>query len=127
MGPRCRRGLSSARSDASHPYKEFEVSPNGFWIDLDISPGQKPDLKSGMRRSVILDEDARTWTAELAIPIKALTAHFDPVGGLEGQFLQGRRQNEPRGYYAWRPTDTPEPNFHVPSAFGQMRFLESKR
>ena len=65
--------------DPSRPteYKEFEVSPNGFWIDLDISPGQKPDLKSGMQRSVVLDERARTWTAELAIPIKALTSEFE--------------------------------------------------
>ncbi len=29
--------------DPSHlrSYKEFEVSPNGFWIDLDIAPGEK--------------------------------------------------------------------------------------
>src|ERR1700688_4137204 len=37
-------------------YKEFEVSPNGFWIDLNIGPGQKHDLKSGLRRRVVLNE-----------------------------------------------------------------------
>src|SRR5260370_28628756 len=41
-------------------YKEFEVSPNGLWIDLDIGPGEKHDLKSGLRRRVILNEPAKT-------------------------------------------------------------------
>lgn len=114
--------------DPSRPteYKEFEVSPNGLWIDLDISPGQKPDLKSGMQRSVVLDEKAHTWTAELAIPMKALTAHFDPSAIWRVNFFRVEGKGEPRGYYAWQPTRTPQPNFHVPSAFGQMRFVSAK-
>ena len=49
--------------DPSHlrGYKEFEVSPNGFWIDLDIAPGEKHDLKSGLQRRVTLNEAARIW------------------------------------------------------------------
>lgn len=110
--------------DPSRPteYKEFEVSPNGFWIDLDISPGQKPDLKSGMQRSVVLDEKTRTWTAELAIPMKALTSKFDPEAVWRVNFYRVEGKLEPRGYYAWQPTGTPQPNFHIPSAFGRMRF-----
>src|SRR5215469_10575286 len=30
-------------------YKEFEVSPNGFWIYLATPPGENHDLKSGFR------------------------------------------------------------------------------
>src|SRR5215472_5328410 len=52
----------------SRRYKEFEVSPNGFWIDLDIAPGEKRDLHSELRRRVTLDETRKTWAAELAIP-----------------------------------------------------------
>src|SRR5215470_9813682 len=52
-----------------HAYKEFEVSPNGMWIDLDISPGAKPNLQSGMTRSVFLNAKEHTWAAELAIPM----------------------------------------------------------
>jgi alpha-galactosidase len=114
--------------DPSRPdaYKEFEVSPNGLWIDLDISPGQKPDLRSEMKRSVVLDEKAHTWAAELAIPIKALTASFDPSAIWRVNFFRVEGQEEPRGYYAWRPTHTPQPNFHVPSAFGRMRFVPAR-
>lgn len=105
-----------------HTYKEIEISPNGMWVDLDISPGVKPDLKSGMTRSAHLDEKAHTWAAELAIPIKALTPHFDPHAVWRVNFFRCEGKQEPRGYYAWQPTYTPQPNFHVSTAFGRMRF-----
>lgn len=115
--------------DASQPqaYKEFEVSPNGLWIDLDISPSAKPDLNSRMRRSVVLDETAHSWMAELAIPIRALTPKFDRGTVWRVNFYRVEGKQEPRGYYAWQPTHTPEPNFHVPSAFGRMRFEPAKK
>jgi len=109
-----------------HAYKEFEVSPNGMWIDLDIGPGAKPDLKSGMTRSVYLDEKAHTWAAELAIPMRALTPDFDPHAIWRVNFFRCEGKKEPRGYYAWRPTHSPQPNFHVPAAFGRMRFEAAK-
>ena len=109
-----------------HAYKEFEVSPNGLWIDLAIAPNAKPDLNSGMTRSVFLDDKAHTWAAELAIPMKALTESFNSAAVWRVNFFRVEGKEEPRGYYAWRPTHSPQPNFHVPSAFGRMRF-ESKR
>ncbi len=109
-----------------HAYKEFEVSPNGMWIDLDISPGAKPDLKSGMTRSAYLDEKARTWAAELAIPMRALTPDFDPHAVWRVNFFRVEGKQEPRGYYAWQPTHSAQPNFHVPAAFGRMRFEAAK-
>jgi len=110
--------------DPSQPriYKEFEVSPNGLWIDLNISPSGKADLKSGLQCSATLDEPAQTWAAELAIPMKALTPAFDPSSVWRVNFFRVEGQQEPRGYYAWQPTYTPQPNFHVPSAFGRLRF-----
>jgi alpha-galactosidase len=115
--------------DPSQPraYKEFEVSPNGFWIDLDIRSSANVDLKSGLQRSVFLDEEASTWTAELAIPMKALTPKFDPAKIWRVNFYRVEGKQEPRGYYAWQPTKTAQPNFHVPEAFGQMRFAPPSR
>jgi alpha-galactosidase len=103
-------------------YREFEVSPNGMWIDLDIFPGGLADLKSGMRRSVVLDEKSHVWTAEIAIPMKSLTPHFDPTAAWRANFYRVEGEKEPRAYLAWQPTGTPQPNFHVPSAFGEVRF-----
>ena len=112
--------------DPSRPryYQEFEVSPNGMWIDLDIFPGGLSDLKSGLRRSVWLDPEQHTWTAELAIPMVALDANFDPATVWRANFYRVEGKHEPRFYSAWQPTRTTEPNFHVPAAFGQLRFIE---
>lgn len=103
-------------------YREFEVSPNGMWVDLDIFPGGLADLKSGLQRSVVLDEKSQNWNAELAIPMKSLTAKFDPAAIWRANFYRVEGRNEPRAYLAWQPTHTPQPNFHVPKAFGRLRF-----
>jgi hypothetical protein len=103
-------------------YREFEVAPNGMWIDLDIFSEGRRDLESGMTRSVWLDHDAHIWAAELAIPMKALTENFDPGAEWRVNFYRVEGPREPRFYSAWRATGSPQPNFHVPAAFGKMRF-----
>jgi alpha-galactosidase len=103
-------------------YKEFEVAPNGFWIDLGIGPGEKHDLQSGMRRRVRMDEPARQWTAVVALPMKSLTERFDPAAVWRVNFFRVEGAGEPRFYSAWRATGTPQPNFHVPDAFGRLVF-----
>lgn len=103
-------------------YKEFEVSPNGFWIDLDIAPGEKHDLKSGLKRRVIVNEPRRVWIAELSIPMKCLVGKFDPIAVWRANFYRVEGAKEARFYSAWRPTGTAAPNFHVPGAFGELVF-----
>ena len=103
-------------------YKELEIAPNGMWIDLDISPSGLTDLKSDLTRSVHMDRAEKIWTAELAIPMNALTANFDPGTEWRANFFRVEGRVEPRRYMAWRPTHTPEPNFHVPKAFGILKF-----
>jgi alpha-galactosidase len=103
-------------------YKEFEVSPNGFWIDLDIGRGEKQDLQSGLRRRAKVDEQNKTWMAELVLPMKSLTAEFDPARAWRVNFFRVEGPSEPRFYSAWQPTGTPAPNFHVPDAFGRLAF-----
>ena len=120
-----RPGQAGQQTSLSRPYafyKEFEVAPNGLWIDLDISPSGLADLKSGLTRSVHIDETKKTWAAELAIPMDALTANFDPDAAWQANFYRVEGTIEPRHYMAWRPTHTPQPNFHVPEAFGLIKF-----
>jgi hypothetical protein len=103
-------------------YKEFEVAPNGLWLDLDVSSGVVRDLNSNLHRSVCVDAQNYTWAAELAIPMRSLTSKFDPRLVWFVNFFRVEGRAEPRAYYAWQPTNTPKPNFHVPSAFGRIRF-----
>jgi alpha-galactosidase len=110
---------------AARSYKEFEVSPNGSWIDLNISCGKKRDLRSGVTRRVSIDETNEQWIAELSIPMRSLTAQFDPHAIWRANFYRVEGPVEPRFYSAWCPTKTPQPNFHVPEAFGRLVFVES--
>ncbi len=112
--------------DASDPfiYREFEVSPNGYWIDLAVNHGKIEELHSGLRRRVVMDEKEKTWTAELAIPMKYLTAQFDPKHSWRANFYRIEGEAEARLYFAWSPTFSPKPNFHVPSRFGTLEFHE---
>jgi alpha-galactosidase len=110
---------------ASRSYKEFEVSPNGFWIDLNISCGKKRDLQSGLTRRVRIDERSKQWIAELSLPMKSLVARFDPAAVWRANFYRVEGPAEPRFYSAWCPTGTPQPNFHVPEAFSKLVFVES--
>jgi alpha-galactosidase len=105
-----------------HCYKEIEVSPNGQWIDLDIAPGQKRDLQSGLRRRAKMEEKGPVWQAELALPMKRLTTAFDSASCWRVNFFRVEGPTEPRFYSAWRPTKTPVPNFHVPERFGKLFF-----
>jgi len=116
--------LQPDASDA-RVYIELEVSPNGFWIDLNIGHGEKEEMRSGLRRRVVQDEAARTWTAELAVPLRSLAPAFDPKRSWRANFFRVEGKVEPRFYSAWNPTMTPAPNFHVPEAFGHLVFRES--
>jgi alpha-galactosidase len=110
---------------AARAYKEIEVAPNGFWIDLEISPGEKYDLNSGLHRRVNIDEHNKQWQAVLALPMKSLVADFQMRAVWRVNFFRVEGASEPRFYSAWRPTNTPEPNFHVPEAFGALVFTEA--
>ena len=107
---------------AAHCYKEIEVSPNGQWIDLDIAPGKKGDLQSGLSRRVQKNEARKTWQAELALPMRSLTTEFNPAKAWRANFFRVEGAKEPRFYSAWRPTGTAVPNFHVPERFGTLLF-----
>jgi len=105
-------------------YKEFEVSPNGQWLDLDITPEGLRHIASGMRSRVAVDKAARIWIAELTIAMNALTNSFDPSRSWRVNFFRCEGLDPQRFYSAWQPTETPEPNFHVPDRFGTLRFAE---
>ncbi|HSC46287.1 MAG TPA: carbohydrate-binding family 9-like protein [Candidatus Acidoferrum sp.] len=113
-------------------YWEFEVSPNGMWIDLDIelggtaagskAPGHKDDPRTGMKSRVHVDEAQKIWTAEVALPMRNLTPSFDPASDWRVNFFRVEGPAEPRFYSSWQPTNTERPSFHVPEAFGKLSF-----
>ena len=112
---------------APHRYWEFEIAPNGMWIDLNIDldnkpPGHNGDPHSGMKSRVRVDEKERIWIAEVALPMKILAPDFDPHKDWRLNLFRVEGQSEPRFYSSWQPTNTPKANFHVPEAFGNLNF-----
>ncbi len=103
-------------------YKEFEVSPNGQWLDLNITSAGLTHITSGMRSLVKTDEARSEWTAELAIPMGAITERFDPEQPWRVNFYRCEGLEPQRWFSTWQPTHTPEPQFHVPDSFGTLRF-----
>jgi alpha-galactosidase len=112
--------------DPSKPtyYAELEVAPNGFWIDLQIGPEGKSDLRSGLRRTVKVDRPSKNWSAVLEVPMRCLTPKFDPAAVWRCNFYRVEGESELRFYSAWQPTRTEVPNFHVPDAFGRLIFVD---
>lgn len=113
--------------DTSRPnyYFEFEAAPNGEWVDLaiELGPTERQTDKgfhSGMTTSARLTENQLTitiripWSQDIRKPTRG--------GEWRVNLFRCIGTGNER-YLAWQPTYTPEPNFHVPEAFGWLRFI----
>ena len=108
-------------------YKEFEVSPQSEWIDLDIDltkPQHEDGWKwnSGFQISTRIDHAAKIWYAAMRIPFAAI-AQRSPADGTTFRINLYRAQGPPsqRKYIAWQPTRSD--SFHVPDRFGILRLV----
>lgn len=112
--------------DNPHKYFEFEIAPNGEWLDIGIDrSGNKPitdwDYTSGMQSATSIE----TSRVILALKIEWKAFGKTPKAGdiWLGNLLRCVGKDPDRGYLAWQPTMTDEPNFHVPEKFGRFKFL----
>jgi hypothetical protein len=106
-------------------YKEFEVSPQGEWVDLDISrdktePAQGIKWDSGFQPAARIDRDRKVWHAFFRIPSIAVDTRSAAAGNqlrINLYRIQGPSPN--RIELCWRPTGNP--SFHTPEKFGLIR------
>jgi hypothetical protein len=108
-------------SDPKH-YREFEISPNGDWLDLDICTGEKSILNCDLKSRVTIDQERCIWTAEMAIPMDCFTPTFSPGESWKLNLFRIEGPEPRRFYSAWQPTHTSKPNFHVPECFAELHF-----
>ncbi|HTG93602.1 MAG TPA: carbohydrate-binding family 9-like protein [Pyrinomonadaceae bacterium] len=113
--------------DATNPsvYYEFEAAPNGEWVDLGIV--NKPtgretewDYSSGMTTTSIVGDDFVFTLITIPWSLRIPKPKSGDVWRVNLFRCIGLHPTD--RYLAWRPTKTPEPNFHVPDAFGWLRF-----
>lgn len=108
-------------------YFEFEIAPNGEWIDLGIY--QQPDKRetdwdyhSGMQSAAKIEKDK--VISAIKVEWKAFGA--TPKAGeiWLGNILRCVGAGATRGYLTWQPTFTKEASFHVPERFGEFEFIK---
>ncbi len=108
-------------------YFEFEIAPNGEWIDLGIH--QKPDERitdwdysSGMESTAKIEKNK--FTAAIKINWKAFGKTPKSGDVWLGNILRCVGKDPTRGYLTWQPTLTEEASFHVPEKFGEFAFIK---
>ncbi len=111
-------------------YKEFEISPQGEWIDLDVNlalPHHEVGWtwNSGFAVSARIDRKAKIWYGAMRIPFASLMTQ-EPKDGTVFRANLFRSQGPPshRKEIAWRPTLTS--TFHTPERFGTLELTKSK-
>ena len=105
-------------------YKEFEISPQREWIDLDVNL-DLPDhtvgwtWNSGFQVAARIDAGKKIWYGAMKIPFKALD-HHRPVTGRVFRVNLFRSQGPPhhRKEVAWKAPMSK--TFHEPDKFGQL-------
>jgi hypothetical protein len=111
--------------DEPNRYFEFEAAPTGEWIDLAVQLTQQGretdwDFQSGMTAAAHVSKD-RVLIA-MKIPWGVWTGKPQRGDWARANLYRCVGIGVERGYIAWKPTHTPEPSFHVPSAFGWLHF-----
>jgi hypothetical protein len=117
-------------SSAIH-YREFQVSPQSEFLDLNIDssvprPGHSDERywDSGFTVKSRVDTDKKIWYAEMRIPIKAVGAG-KPAARNQMRvnvFRLNGTGNEKRLFMAWQPTGLWNP--HIPEKFGELRLVD---
>lgn len=125
-------------------YLEFEVNPLNTVVDLLLPgvgvPGPLAARKAwdsrGLRTAVTLEgtpndgQPDQGWTVEAALPLADVidAPHTPPQAGDVWRLNLYRvdQIGEEVQFYAWSPTLTPRPNFHVPERFGKVMFKHQR-
>ena len=111
-------------------YKEFEMSPQGEWVDLDINldlPHHEGGWiwNSGFQVVARIDREKKIWYGAMRIPFAAIDPRIPTIGTVFRANLF-RIQGPPpqRKSIVWRPTM--HESFHVPERFGKLELVGSK-
>ena len=108
-------------------YKEFEISPQGEWVDLDINlenPHHEEGWvwNSGFEHAARIDAAKHIWYAAMRIPFRALDTP-EPRMGEQFRVNFFRTEGPPADAKAvmWQPTVSK--TFHAPERFGLLELV----
>lgn len=105
-------------------YREYQVSPQGEWVDLDIDVvNPKPQggmgWNSGYEVKARIDEGKKIWYAAMRIPLTSIAAkEFRAGDRLRLGLFRITGPKTEQQLIAWQPSF--RRSFHVPEAFGTL-------
>ncbi len=110
-------------------YKEFEISPQGEWVDLDIdldAPRHARDgwmWNYGFKSAARIDRTAKIWYGFMRIPYTAVDPRPAAAGNtLRVNFFRSQGAGPAHKAIVWQPTH--RQTFHVPEVFATLRLVE---
>jgi Carbohydrate family 9 binding domain-like len=119
-------------SDFEHirRYKEFEISPQGEWVDLEIDldhPHAEGGWRwnSGFEVSARVDQTAQVWYGAMRIPYFAIDSRPATAGNvLRINLFRSQGPPSARHQLAWQATMSN--SFHVPERFGTLQLVKKE-
>ena len=112
-------------------YKEFELSPQGEWIDLDIDL-DKPHHEdgwlwnSGFKVATRIDRTAHVWYGSMQIPFSSIDSRSPQAGNtLRVNLFRSQGPPPKRHQITWQPPMSE--SFHIPERFGLLRLEQAKQ
>lgn len=106
-------------------YKEFEVSPQGEWVDLDVNLDSPPHesgwvWQSGCEVAARIDPALKVWYGFMRIPWPSIDRRSPAIGNeLRINFYRCQGVGPDRKYITWRPVNCE--SFHTPESFGTLK------
>jgi hypothetical protein len=106
-------------------YKEFQVAPDGRWIDIAIDRKTNPDSGdmawiSGGQFVSFLDETKHVWRVAMQIPWTSMETTPSPDIPLDCNFYRATGTFHGDELLAWSPTGYGPNCFHRVETFGKM-------
>lgn len=112
----------------SRRYFEFEAAPTGEWLDLEMFISEDGERQPDFVYNSGMEVAAQILDIEIQVLMKIGWDAFGkrPAAGdvWRGNLFRCIGFGKNRGYLTWQPTQTAEPNFHVPDKFGSFEFIK---
>lgn len=105
-------------------YREFQVSPQDEYLDLDIDSNnlnadENMKWESGFAVKARIDSNKKIWYGEMKIPVSSIDSRPAKAGNeMRVNFFRLQGPGSKRRQIVWRPTN--HPSHHVPEAFGRL-------
>jgi hypothetical protein len=125
----CFEAYVRAEVGPTNRYREFQMSPQGEFLDLDIDSSQpRPGYhderlwNSGFVVKARIDETNHMWCGEMRIPLGSIDSRLPQVGNeLRVNFCRQDGAGRNRDFLAWQPTGAWTP--HRPEKFGTLKLV----